>query len=51
MAKVRFDEGDPHGRRTGDPPEAIDQQPAHATIRIAIPVVALYHPLSIGEAQ
>jgi dTDP-glucose pyrophosphorylase len=24
---------------------------AKPTIRIAIPIVALYHPLSIGEAQ
>ena len=40
-AEVRFDKGDPHGRRTGDPLEALDEQPAQARIRIANQVVAL----------
>jgi hypothetical protein len=40
-AEVRFDEGDPHGRQTGDPPEVLDEQPAEARIRIANSVVAL----------
>ena len=48
---MRFDEGDHHGRRTGGPPEPLDQQPAEAHDPDSHSSCGLLSPLSIGEAQ